>query len=280
LLTSRPAYRRTRYLVARRGPESALVELVAPERTDLFTRVDDVIVLAGPQDTAYFVRPDVDTAVPSELARAARAAHARCVVVEGRYGHVSFILDPAPVQLRVLDVVPPHPAKLVDQVERLLGTADDLPAVQVIPDVVDLAELLPTEPSARAAHYLLQCRGGGMQVDGATVSYLDEVPARADWTLLGCARSRQIHDFFYADPVPQIDTCPRNLARRSLDSESGEPATTVLTKCCLLEEQVETEGRLVVVPWGATFGELRTALDAVVDQASAHEVLADVEGAQ
>lgn len=279
LLTARPAYRRTRYLVARNGQHTALLELVAAARTDLFTRVDDVVLLAGPQETEYVVRPDLDTAVPSELARAAREApQARCVVVEGRYGHVSFILDPVPIRLRVLDVVPPLPAKLVNQVERLLWTADDLPALQVVPDVVDLADLLPTEPSKRAAHYLFQCRGGGMEVDGSTVSYLDEVPARQDWTLLGCARSRQIHDFFYPGGVPQIDTCPRNLARRPLGADGSEQDATVLTKCCLLEEHVETEGRLVVVPWGATFGQLRTALEAVVEQATAQGVLADVDG--
>ena len=71
LLTTRPAYRRTRYLVVRRGGQTALVELVAAGRTDLFTPVTDIVVLAGPQETEYLVRPDLDTAVPSELARAA-----------------------------------------------------------------------------------------------------------------------------------------------------------------------------------------------------------------
>ena len=102
-----------------------------------------------------------------------------------------------------------------------------------------------------------------MDVPGATVSYLDEVPPREDWTLLGCARSRAIHDFLYDGPVRQIDTCPRTLSR----NVQIPPGEVLLIKCCLLEEHIESEGRTVVVPWGATFGQLREGLEAAVDLA-------------
>lgn len=258
LLASRPAYRRTRYVVARSTDGVALLELVTRSSEHLFVDVDDVVFLAGPDETAYLSLPAVDTAVPSALARVAQdVPWARCVVVEGRYGHVSFVLDPAPLRVHVLDVAPPWPAKLVDQVERLLDTGDDLPDVVTTPHVVDLHDLLSRSPSDE---YLLQCRGGGMEVTGSSVSYLDQVPPRRDWTLVGCARSRAIHDFFYGGEVPQIDTCPRTLLR-SHEVPAGD---VLLTKCCLLEEHVESEGRVVVVPWGASFGHLRDALDVAV----------------
>jgi hypothetical protein len=262
LLTSRPVYRRTRYIVVRHGGAAALVEVITTTSTALFSDVAGIRLLAGPQETAYVHRPELDTGVPSQLARAAAdVPDARCVVVEGRYGHVSFLLDPSPVRLHVLDVAPPWPAKLVDQVERVLETAEDLPAVLSLPQVVELSTLLPVE---RSPHYLLQCRGGGMEVPGAAVSYLDEVPPRADWTLLGCARSRAIHDFLYGGPVPQIDTCPRTLAR-GIDVPAGE---VLLIKCCLLEEHIETQDQTVVVPWGASFQHLRDGLTAAVERAT------------
>ena len=96
-----------------------------------------------------------------------------------------------------------------------------------------------------------------MDVPGTTVSYLDEVPPRQDWTLLGCTRSQQIHTALYGEPVAQIDTCPRGLARKV----GLAPGEVLLTKCCLLEEHVEVDGRTVVVPWGASFGQLREALE-------------------
>ena len=261
LLTSRPVYRRSRYVVVRRGAETALVEVVRGTTTGLFSAVEGVLLLATPAETVYLHRPELDTGVPSELVKAAQdAPDARCVVVEGSYGHVSFVLDPDPVRLHVLDVAPPRPAKLLDQVQRVLQTSDDLTGVLPVPHVVELSDLLPGEPTG---HYLLPCRGGGMDVPGAEVSYLDEVPPQADWTLLGCARSRAIHDFFYDGPVPQVDTCPRTIAA----GVQLPPGEVLLTKCCLLENHVEVDGRVVVTPWGASFGHLREALGAAVELA-------------
>jgi hypothetical protein len=263
LLTSRPAYRRSDYMVVRRGGQAALVRLTKGPEAGLFAPVVDVELLAGPTETVYLHRPELDTAVPTALlAAAAEAPGARCVVVEGSYGHVSFVLDPAPVRVHVLDVVPPRPAKLLDQLQRVLETADDLPGLQLVPHVVELADLLPVPAEGT---YLLPCRGGGMGVPGTTVAYLDEVPPRADWTLLGCTRSRQIHDALYRRPVRQIDMCPRTLAARA-----GVPDVEVLvTKCCLFEFANEVDGRTVVTPWGASFGQLREALATAVRIATA-----------
>ncbi len=260
LLMSRPVYRRTTYMVVRNGGAAALVQVDKQEGPGLFRDVTAVHLLARPDETAWVVRPELDPGIPSDLARAAaEAPDARCVVLEGRYGHISFVLDSTPVRLHVLDVAPPHPAKLLDQVERVLATAEDLPGILPVPQVVELGDLVP--PSA-TGDYLLPCRGGGMQVPRTTVSYLDEVPPRQDWTLLGCARSQQIHTALYGEPVRQIDTCPRLLAR-AVNVAEGE---VLLTKCCLLEHHVEVEEQTVVVPWGASFGELRQALDHAVER--------------
>jgi hypothetical protein len=196
------------------------------------------------------------------------------VVVKGRYEHVNFILDPDPVVVHVLDVAPPWPAKFCDQVDRILDTAEGLPAIQTRPQVVDLQELAATEP---AAHYLLPCRGGGAQVPGAAISYLDEVPPPdPGWVLLGCARSRAIHDHFYpgqADGLRQIDICPARLASASPVLASHAR----LTKCCLLEEHIETRGDTVVVPWGASFELVAEGLRAASDLAAVRR--AEMRGA-
>jgi len=116
-LTGRPAYRRTRYLVARSGQACALAEVSKQSEQPLFSPITGVRLIAGPDESAFVDAPQADTAVPTQLARVAAryAPQARCVVVRGRYGHVSFIVDPAPARIRVVEVVPPRPAKLVDQ---------------------------------------------------------------------------------------------------------------------------------------------------------------------
>ena len=156
-LLGRPVYRRTRYLVARNAGACAVVEVSKESDVPLFSPVTAVDMIARADETAFVDAPETDTAVPTQLARAAadHAPHARCVIVRGLYGHVSFIADPAPIPVRVVEVVPPWPPKLVDQLSRVLDLAEDLPPVELVTDLVDLAALASTRP---ARHYLFPCR--------------------------------------------------------------------------------------------------------------------------
>jgi hypothetical protein len=254
----REAYRHTRFIVARAGRDTALVRVTKADDTSLFAPITSVEVLAGPDECVFVVAPDVDTGIPSALGEVAGGHAARCVVVEGRYHHVSFILDPAPIRIRVGDVVPPRPAKLFDQARRVLELAEDLPPIELVADVVDLVDLAMAHPADR---YLVPCRGSGFCVEGpATVAYLDERPAPAEWTLLGCERSRGIHEWFYGErPHEAVELCPRLLF-----PADGQP---LLTKCCLLEDSIADQGVTVAVPWGASLEQVRQALAAIAKAA-------------
>jgi hypothetical protein len=252
----REAYRRTRYVVARRGPDTAVVEVTRAEDGPLFSPIVGVRVLALPGECSLVDAPEVDTGVPTQLARAARelAPAARCVVVQGLYRHISFILEPAPIRVQVVEVVPPEPPKLLDQARRVLEVAEDLPPIELVPALVDLTELATER---RAPRYLLPCRGSGIQLDGAEVRFLDERPEKERWVLLGCDRSRELHHWFYREEAETVDLCPRRLAARA----GG--AMPVLTKCCLLEEHIERDGTTVTVPWGASLDLVREGLQRV-----------------
>ncbi len=255
----REAYRHTRFIVARAGGQTALVK-VTKGNTQLFEPITGVELLAGPDETAWVDAPDVDTGIPSALGRVAgeRAPGTRCVVVEGRYHHVSFILDPAPIRIRVGDVVPPRPAKLFDQASRVLELAEDLPPIELVADVVDLVDLAQGHP---AQHYLLPCRGSGFTLDGpGSIAFLDERPPHDDWTLIGCERSRGIHAWFYGQcPDEAVELCPRVLF-----PADGRP---LLTKCCLLEDTNADDGATVAVPWGASLEQVKEALAGIAKAA-------------
>jgi hypothetical protein len=251
----RECYRRTEYIVVRRSPAVALVTVATASRSPLFAPITTVELLAGRDDAVYVVDPDIDTGVVSQLARAA-AAHpgARCVIVEGRYHHVSFLLDPAPIRVRVREVVPPWPAKLLDQARRVLDVAEDLPPMVLQPELIELSSLSPA-----GGDILLPCRGTAITLGDTPTWYLDQRPPRHDWTLLGCARSREIHRWFYGDDAPGPDTCPRRMDV----GPDGDRDELVLTKCCLLEDSIEVLPRGVVVPWGASLEQIRAALRAL-----------------
>lgn len=279
-LTGRDVYRRTRYIIAKHGAASALVEVTKQSEQPLFSPVTTVRLLAGPGETVLVEEPGTDTAVPTQLARVAlrQAPGARCVIVRGLYGHVSFILDPAPIRVRVLEVVPPWPPKLVDQLTRVLDLAEDLPPVELVPELVDLRDLASRLPADR---YLFPCRAGQGSHDlGTPVSYLDEIPEREPWTLVGCARSRSIHDWFYGGDVPTVDMCPRNLAaagQQEAKQEAKQAPGLLVTKCCLLEDRVAADGGTVVVPWGASLTQIREGLTLALAKANAE---AEDAGAQ
>ncbi len=254
----RDAYRRTRFVVARSGPATALLHVTKAEgsETPLFAPIVDVTLLAGPEDCAYLLAPGVDTAIPSALAAAAATVPGkRAVVVQGRYEHVNFIVDARRLRIVVREVVPPEPAKLFDQARRILEVTEDLPPIELVSELTDLGALAAEHP---ADHYLLPCRGSGGDVEGARVSYLDEHPPFADWTLLGCTRSQQIHEWFYGADVPMVDFCPKRSPRPRPE--------VLLTKCCMQEEHTEAGPGAVTVPWGSSLDHVREALRTLAAQ--------------
>jgi len=255
VLLSREAYRRTEFIVLR-GDDgvTALVRIDCAAREALFNPITTVEWLAGPDDCTYVVRPDADTANATALAEVALSeGHRQVCVVEGRYQHVNFIVRPCPVEVRLVDVVPPMPSRLLDLARQAVTIDEDLPPVRLVPELLEVHALAGGTPEGS---YLLPCQGAGVDLPG-TVDYLDQRPSRADWTLVGCERSRQLHRWFYGDePDHQVELCPDRLTPSAADA-------CTLLRCCLLERGLRAEGRRAVVPWGANLAEVQAALRAL-----------------
>ncbi|MBW3603066.1 MAG: hypothetical protein KY434_10265, partial [Actinobacteria bacterium] len=256
-LLGRPVYRRTEFLVMVRDGARAVVQVGVAPGDDLFRPVAEVRCLAGPDEVAFVHDERVDTANASQMARAAlySARPARICVVQGRFQHVNFIVEPAPLRVRLVEVVPPEPPKLLEMARRVADFDEELPpmAWDLVP--IDVRELAA---GAGADRLLFPCRCAGLELDGA-VDFLDACPpGRGDWTLVGCERSRQIHRFLYgADPPARVDLCPRVVDPGTGSGAWGDGPT--LMKCCLLERGLERDGARTVVPWGATLEEVRDA---------------------
>ena len=253
LLSHREIYRRTAFLVLRNGQDTVLAAVRPADPGPLFSPVAELRVLSGPEATLWITDPLTDVGNATSLAATA-CKHQRpgvlAYVVQGKFEHVNFIWRPAPVQIRVTEVIPPHPPKLLAMAEQVVAYDEDLPPIDLILDAVDVAELVAANP---APHYLLPCRGSGMPAEG-DVSFLDtHPPYHDDWLLIGCERSRQFHNHFYLTEPRQVDLCPKARV-------AGQPGVPVLTKCCLRERGIEVKDNTAVVPWGANLDEVRAAL--------------------
>jgi hypothetical protein len=248
-LDGREVYRRTDYLALRdRAGRTALVTVRKASLEPLFSPVVEARVLAGPDETAWVESPETDVGNATALAAAA-APGARVSVVIGQFEHVNFIWEPAPIPVRVTEVVPPEPPKLLAQARQAVAYDEDLPPVELVLDAVRVEDLVAAHP---APSYLLPCRGSGTEL-GAPVAFLDTRPARRDpdWMLIGCERSLQFHRHFYGDEPDRVDLCPR--------ARAGDGGLT-LTKCCLIERGLQVEDGTAVVPWGANLDEVREGL--------------------
>jgi hypothetical protein len=249
----RETYRRTEFVVLRAYEEQfAVIKVEALDREPLFSPITHVEVLALPDSCVYVRDPQTDCGNRSALAALARQCNVgeeETLICEGRYDHVNFISRPRPFLLKVVEIAPPEPPKLFDLVSRVLDYAD-LPPIVPILERIELKDLVR---GVSAPAFLVPCRSGGLDDLGAPVHYLDERPAeRADWTLIGCERSLQFHRHFYGDEPPRVEMCPRVLA-----GQRNEP--TIL-KCCLWEFDIERQGDVMIVPWGADLAMVERAL--------------------
>ncbi len=258
VLLAREAYRRTEFIVLRSGADTALVRIACDSQEALFNPIRSVEWLGGPDGCAYVVSPETDTASATALAEVAlRAGVPICVpicVVEGRYQHVNFIHRARLIEVAVVDVVPPSPSRLWDLAVRAVEIDEHLPPVRLVPRLIELSDLVPDDPAQRL---LLPCQGAGLDLPGQ-VEYLDQRPALAEWTLVGCERSRQFHRWFYGqEPSRQIDICPDRITSARITSGGAGPT---LLRCCLLERGYRVEGERAVVPWGTNLAEVQAAL--------------------
>jgi len=255
-LMGRETYRRTDFIVLRQGEATAVVAVSAPDRESLFSPINSVEILALPETCLFVEAPDTDPANPSALAAKAHElgiGPGGTLVVRGKYEHVNFIHHPDPLVIRVIEVAPPEPPKLFGLAQHVLSYAD-LPPIRLELERIDLNDLAGGISDAEA--FLVPCRSGGLDQLAAPVYFLDERPARREWTMIGCERSLQFHRHYYGDEPPRIEMCPRKLAGRR-----DEPT---LLKCCLLEYHTELDGPVAVTPWGSDLKMVEEALRRLV----------------
>ena len=231
----------------RRGPGPACSATVARRRACSPGRTRRSTCVAAPTSTP---------GVPSALAprRRPTCPGARCVVVEGRYGHVSFVLDRRRVRLHVLDVVAAVPGEAARPGASGCSTP---PTTCPACSSCRTSSSWPTSLPPRSRRRTTCCRAVAAACRCRARRCLPRRGAAAARTGRCSAAPGRGHPRRASTgrPVTQVDTCPRALAARRSTLADGE---VLLTKCCLLEEHVEVRrphgrravGRVVRPPAG------------------------------
>jgi hypothetical protein len=254
-LRGKDAWFETDYIVFRRG-EACAVARIEKSGDGQFRPIAAVEIVALPESSRFVEDPAVDTGNACALAEKARAlgvGPSETLVVSGLYEHVCFIHQPQPVIIDVFDLSPPEPPRLIDMARRVL-------AYKSLPPTVLRSHVQSIPDLAREVDKPLLYPCGIAQLKRSTKAfYLDERPARRDWVLVGCERSRQIHRHLYGEDCACIELCPRNL----FDPRGA----LALMRCCLVEKKVEISGRVAFVPWGAEITLIEDALASLLQLA-------------
>ena len=252
-IQGKKAYTRCDHYVLRHGNDVAVVAITKAEGKELFRPIIGHRVLALPDEVDMVVDETVDVINPSAMAKVAEAHPGRTVVVEGLFGHVSFVMPDEIVRLDVLDVVPPRPSKLSVLVERALLAG--LVHFPVIPhyEEIDLNELLSNIGTAAV---IFPCEASGLNME-RKVYYLDQVPDVAEEaTLVGCDLSGRIYRTLYHRDIARVEMCPQELVPRD--------GRKRLVKCCRVRDGYQIKDDLAIVPWGATVQEVADAINALL----------------
>ena len=251
-IEGKKAYTRCDYYVLRNGDDLAVVKVEKADGKELFRPIIEHEVVALPKDIVFVRQEDVDVLNASHMARVASRYPGKTVVVEGLFGHISFMGPQEFLALEVLDVVPPRPSKLSVLVERALASGlVDLPIVPRFSEV-DLNQLAQ---SVTTAAIIFPCQASGLSSDRPTY-YLDQVPqVREEATLVGCDLSGRIYQTLYHQNIVRVEMCPQELAPKD--------GRKRIVKCCRVREGFQIKDDLAVVPWGATVLEVAKAINAL-----------------
>ena len=261
----RPAYRRTRYIVVRAAAPDRPEGTPRP-RSSRSEGIGRAAVLGDHQ-------PHADRGAGTDSVRGRprgrhRRAHqpgprrgqpgARRAASwsRGRYGHVGFIADPAPIRVRVVEVVPPHPPKLLDQASRVLDLAEDLPPIELVPELTDLGVLARNPP---AGHYLFPCRAGTPWPPRAHRLLSRRAPANGPTGRWWDAPGPALSTTGSTGTTRRWWTCARGTwPGRAAAARTRMPVTSP-SAACSRTRSPSTAG-LVVVPWGASLAQIREGL--------------------
>jgi hypothetical protein len=313
-LLGQKVFTRTEYMILRRGGELATARVRKRRSFQLFLPVTQVEVLSTPESTLLARDPTVDILNATRMYRCGLKAveenggkkaggdgddeadplRGWTVVVEGVDGHISFVHRPKPFTIKLLDLVPPHPSKLMRLLESAVDFAElGTEPVEFAPTILDINELAEEmmaegkfsrenpesdaggEPDGAGcaegpnSHVMFPCEASGLGCgpQGAVgpfgaVRYLDKTPKltegeRDGTVLVGCDTSRMIFRSLYGKSPRLIDMCPRHLLKARPDLARG-PA---LVRCCKVGTEYLRDGDVIVLPWGPSLRMVADALE-------------------
>ncbi len=253
----RRSYTKTKFCAVKSGKDWAVIQISKKRTKNLFQPVEDIKILSLPERTCFVHEPDLDVLHIGNLLKIQSRHPNKMVVFKGKYEHISFVDVKVPARIKLIDIVPPNPSKLETIVKELVG--DSLPLLKI---EVELVNILDMMSETKADVVVLPCKasydGIGDKIGKRKLLFLDQAPELSDKQiksslLVGCSLSARIFEEIYGSKPNLSNIC----VRESLNAAGGTPT---ISRCCKIKKDVDVDGILILVPWGANVCEVAEAL--------------------
>jgi hypothetical protein len=257
-LIGKSGYKKTKFMVLNNEEDWAVVSIKKPQAKSLFSKIEGVEVISLPDSTQYIEDPEIDVLSPTKMAEKAEEIGAKTLIIKGKFEHVSFIHDEIPQPVRILEVIPPEPPKLVELVKKALYSGNVNKPVKIVPDILDLRKM---SEKCKNQIIVFPCNASGLESE-KEFYYLDERPdfseEKKKICLIGCDLSLRIFKTIYGFEPEFYNFCPK---KRALERQVNFPS---IAKCCGVKSGHELIKNVAIVPWGATSKEVEDALNDIL----------------
>lgn len=258
-IRGKSAYTRCEYYVLKHDDKTAVIEITKEDGSELFRPITSHRIVSLPEETIYLKDETIDVINIPAMAEVSKRYPDMTVVVEGKFGHVSFADKNSFVCMSVVDVVPPYPSKLSALVKTALESGMVEIPVTVEYENIDINELAE---NAVEDVILFPCKASGIK-SGKKDYYLDQLPEiKEECVLIGCELSERIYNNVYKKEIKRIEMCPNKLSPKDNKKK--------IVKCCRIRNGHRIEGNTAIVPWGATVQEVADAINGLFSEEFVH----------
>ncbi len=270
-LKNKEAYFSSRYIVLlnEKTGDAAIVETDL-EGNGFIQKINDVSILSMPEETSIIEKP-VDVRCKSELIttayREAEKSKVKAVVVFGEHKHMNFVIDPLDSKIKkiqVIDIIPPLPSKLMEDIINirrcgLIKEEDFLIDFEL--NTINFIEK-GKKYTAENTLLLFPCDIGITEDiflgDFAFLTDVEEL--KENNVLIGCDVSKTVFEEKFNSEYTHENICPREVAKEIVRHP-------FILRCCLRDKLgfMEVNDNIgVAVHFGASAEEIASSLNELI----------------
>ncbi|MFQ6050489.1 MAG: hypothetical protein ACE5K4_02230 [Candidatus Hydrothermarchaeota archaeon] len=270
-LKNKEAYFSSKYIVLlnEKSNDAAIVETELAGK-GFIQKIINLSIISMPEETSVIKRP-IDVRCKSELIttayKEAKKSNAKAVVVFGEHEHMNFVIDPLDSNIKkiqVIDVVPPFPSKLMEDITYLRRCGLIKEKDFFIDFELNAINLIEKGRKYIAKNTLLlfPCDIGitKNELNGNFAFLTDVQEVKENNVLIGCEVSKMVFEEKFNEKFIHENICPREVAKEIVRHP-------FILRCCLRDKLgfMKLNNNIgIAIHFGASKEEIASSLNELI----------------